>query len=95
MAPSLCMRLVLYVKSLRRIWSKWQEGLYDNITGVSLDVGLVKQARSEEMKEIKRRPVYRVTDVAECLERTGHFHYSVRWVDINKGDEQSPELRSR
>ena len=32
---------------------------------------------------------------SECFEVTGKAPIGVRWVDINKGDDQSPEYRSR
>ena len=32
---------------------------------------------------------------SECIKRTGRQPISVRWIDINKGDEDHPNYRSR
>ena len=39
--------------------------------------------------------VYTKVDVAEAWRETGQAPIAVRWVYINKGDEASPNYRSR
>ena len=39
--------------------------------------------------------VYCKVSVDECWSKTGKAPIAVRWIDINKGDEQHPNYRSR
>eukprot|EP00972_Heterocapsa_arctica_P022818 3358431-Heterocapsa_arctica.AAC.1 len=39
--------------------------------------------------------VYTKVPLAQCREETGKAPTSLRWIDTNKGDDQSPEHRSR
>jgi len=55
----------------------------------------VKRARQEELEEIRKHEVYVKVLVQECWDKTGKGPIGVRWVDVNKGDEETPELRSR
>ncbi len=69
--------------------------IWDDISGQRLDPSLVKEARSEELFEFGKHRVYVKVPLEQCLERTGKQPIGVRWVDINKGDEENPEYRSR
>ena len=68
---------------------------YDDRTGNSLDPEKVKQARMEEIEEVRKQQVYKMVPISECLARTGRKPIGVRWVDINKGDDDNPNYRSR
>ena len=72
------------------IWEAW-----DDVTGKELKPALVKAARSEEMKYVSDMGVYDVSAVADCWWITGKAPIRSRWVDINKGDDQRPNYRSR
>ena len=79
---------------------KFQHGVklrkfYDDITGVELNQQGVLAARDEEMVEVKKHNVYSKVPINQCWDRTGKKPIAVRWVDINKGDEKDPQLRSR
>ena len=50
----------------------------------------VKEARKEEMKEVRKHDVYTKAPLQECWEPIG-----TRWVDVNKGDKVHTEIRSR
>ena len=39
--------------------------------------------------------VWRKRPIQEAYQRTGRAPITVRWVDINKGDEENPKYRSR
>ena len=52
-------------------------------------------ARREEIKYFREMGLYDKVDLAEAWEVTGRAPIAVRWVDINKGDSQSPLYRSR
>ena len=47
------------------------------------------------MKEFKKHGVYTKVSEKECWRVTGKGPIGTRWVDINKGDEDRPEYRSR
>ena len=68
---------------------------FDDQTGVQLKPALMQAARREEIVYFKNMKVYTKVDISEAWQETGHAPIAVRWVDINKGDETSPNYRSR
>ena len=66
----------------------------DDVSGQALEPSLVKAARQEEMRYFEKLGVYERVDRSE-QRRTGGKVVGVRWVDINKGDSESPNYRSR
>ena len=67
----------------------------DEVTGVTLLSGDVAKARMEEMSWYdKFKACEEVTDET-CIMRTGRKPISCRWRDINKGDSERKEVRSR
>jgi hypothetical protein len=72
-----------------------QRRVWDDITGRELDWSGVVAARAEEMVEFTKHGVYEKVPISECIQRTGKKPLKVRWVDINKGDDVTPEYRSR
>ena len=68
---------------------------WDDISGKELDPELVKRARVEEIEEFNKHRVYVKVPIEECIRVTGKKPIGSRWVDINKGDENNPEYRSR
>ena len=69
--------------------------IIDDRTGKSLDPAKVFEARKEELSEVQKHSVYKMVPIAQCIERTGHKPIGTRWVDINKGDDENPNYRSR
>ena len=39
--------------------------------------------------------LFQEVDITECLEMTGRSPISTRWVDLNKGSTESPDVRCR
>ena len=37
--------------------------------------------------------LYQEVDITECLEMTGRPPISTRWMDVNKGSTDSPDVR--
>ncbi len=72
-----------------------EEADWDDLSGKELDPTLAKEARKEELEEYKKHGVYEKVDIEECWDATGKAPIGVRWVDVNKGDEIHPEVRSR
>ena len=74
---------------------KEQGKFYDDLTGQELDPTLVLKARQEELEYFESKAVWTRRRRAECLAKTGRAPISVRWVDVNKGDDVCPNYRSR
>ena len=72
-----------------------EEQCWDDITGEPLDRQGVKQAREDEMSEVRKHRVYTKVPISECWDKTGKAPIAVRWIDINKGDRVHPDYRSR
>ena len=68
---------------------------YDDMSGKELPEEGVRKARQEELGELKKHGVYRKVPLKECWEATGKEPIGTRWVDVNKGDEEKPDYRSR
>ena len=68
---------------------------FDDQSGAPLIPGEVAKARQEEIEYFRSMGVYRKVDKSVCWEATGKAPIPVRWVDINKGDNTSPNYRSR
>ena len=61
----------------------WQEFGWDDNSGASLPVELVKAARQEEMDYLRTRGTYKIVKKKECRECTGRSPISTRWVDCD------------
>ena len=60
----------------------------DDLTGQVLDERLVNKARRLEMEYFKQKDVYTKVPRSEAMRRTGRQPIGVRWVDVNKGDDE-------
>ena len=67
----------------------------DDLTGQPLDPKLVLEARQKELDYFASKGVWRKASIAECRREMGRNPISVRWVDVNKGDDVNPNIRSR
>ena len=67
----------------------------DAITGQPLETALVRAARREELEYFAAESVWRKVPRAEAMQKQGKPPISVKWVDVNKGDDESPNYRSR
>jgi len=67
----------------------------DDITGQPLIDALVREARAKELAYFEEKGVWERRPRAEARQRTGKAAISVRWVDVNKGDDEHPNYRSR
>ena len=68
---------------------------YDDQSGAALKPEEVAKARKEDIAYFKTMGVYEKVDLKRCWDETGKNPIAVRWVDINKGDDQNPNYRSR
>ena len=67
----------------------------DDVTGHILKDELVAQARREELEYFNSKGVWLKVPRSKARMRTGKPPITVRWVDINKGDDDCPNYRSR
>ena len=68
---------------------------FDDVSGQELKPELMVKARREEIAYFREMGVYEKVDLAEAWQATGKGPIAVRWVDINKGDSEHPNYRSR
>ncbi len=68
---------------------------FDAITGQRLRADLVRAARREELEYFAMKRVWAKVPRREALRRQGKPPITVKWLDINKGDEEHPNYRSR
>ena len=69
--------------------------LTDEVTGVTLLRDDVAIARTDEMASYEKFKAFEEATDETCVSRTGHKPISCQWRDINKGDNDRVEVRSR
>ena len=67
----------------------------DDLTGQPLPEELCRAARQTELDYFTSKEVWVVRKISEARQRTGRPPITVRWVEVNKGDDQNPKIRSR
>ncbi len=67
----------------------------DDVTGHLLNPELIGAARAKELEYLDGRDVWELRSIEGCRRHTGKPPVSVRWVDVNKGDDVNPNTRSR
>ena len=67
----------------------------DDLTGQVLHDESVKAARSVELAYFHSKKVWNKVPKGRARAATGRAPISVRWVDVNKGDDVNPNYRSR
>jgi hypothetical protein len=68
---------------------------FDDVTGKPLDPELVRAGRLDEKAGVLKHKVFDKVPLSECFQETGKPPLDSRWLDINKGDEQNPDVRCR
>ena len=64
----------------------------DDVTGKPLIRELVLQARKDEMNKFSQHNVYTKRPISECVRKQP---IGCKWIDINKGDANNPNYKSR
>jgi len=72
-----------------------EEEYKDSVTGQPLNPTLVKEARRKEMEYFDSMKVWMRKNRSDAFRDMGKAPISVRWVDVNKGDDENPNYRSR
>ena len=68
---------------------------FDDAKGGPLPLPLVREEWKVEMQFVKDRDIYEYRPTSECLAKTGRPPIGTKWVDMNKGDDDEPFVRSR
>ena len=55
----------------------------------------MKAARLKELDDFEAKNVWKQVSLAEAQRISGRSPITVRWVDVNKGDDDCPDIRSR
>ena len=72
-----------------------KQDFYDDMSGKALPLQSVRSARSEEIAEVYRMGVRRKVPRGTCWRETGRAPIGTRWVDVDKGSPDCPDIRSR
>jgi hypothetical protein len=68
---------------------------WDDLSGKSWRRKESRRRGQERWKSSEKHGVYVKVPLEECWKETGREPIGARWVDINKGDKEKPEYRSR
>ena len=71
------------------------DGFVDVSTGLSLDEWLCRAARKKEIYYFISKGVWELRTINEARTKVGRSPISVRRVEVNKGDDLNPSIRSR
>ena len=75
---------------------EWQdEQAWDDASGEELKRSEVKRARKEEIEYVHETKLYNKVPISEAYQQTDKSPLAARWIDINKGDVDHPNYRSR
>ena len=66
-----------------------------HVSGAELDPKQVYMAQKEEIQLVRDMKLYGKVTIAECWEKTSKARISTKWIDVSKGDQTTPEYRSR
>ena len=67
----------------------------DDLSDQLLNDAMVYEARAVELKYFESKGVWTKVPWQQAFARTGRPPITVRWVDVNKGDDVNPRYRSR
>jgi hypothetical protein len=73
----------------------WDPDYFDDRTGEMLDAKLVKAAEDEEINFMNKIKVGEECDPEECWEMTGRAPVTTKFVRVNKGTKENPDVRAR
>ena len=68
---------------------------YDGATQKKRETELVLQARAKQLGEVRKFQVYGKVPIKNCWNDTSKDPIGVRWLTINKGDNENPKIRCR
>ena len=76
-------------------WDMEDEEIFDSRSGEILEQELVQRARKEELDFVEKFGVCEDATIEECFAETGRAPVGTKWVDVNKGTAENPNIRCR
>ena len=67
---------------------------FDDLTKQQLPTALVKSARKKELDDSEMKTVWNRVPAQDAWKLSGRPPITVWWVDVNKGDDEVPNIRS-
>ena len=67
---------------------------WDDLTGMQLDRGKVKEASQKEIEYVRKKDVWTKISRRQAI-ANGLKIIKICWIDIDKGDDETPTYRSR
>ena len=83
------------LKQMRGPAQGYSGAFKDDLTGQVLHDEMVRAARVTELTYFNTKGVWKKVPKARAKAASGRAPISVRWVDVNKGDDLNPNYRSR
>ena len=77
------------------VQSQGETKYWDSVTSQPLDTELVEAARGKELEYFASKGVWYLRRREEAYQKTGRPPITVKWIDVNKGDDEHPNYRSR
>ena len=74
-------------------WKHWCA--WDDVEGGELPARDVYLARKRELEYLAARKVYEYASTSMAIQRTGKRPLRLKWIDVNKGDQNRFNIRSR
>ena len=84
-----------YIKDAQVMATQGETVYRDALTGQPLISSLVEAARRKELQYFAEKAVWKLRPRAEAYANMGKPPITVKWVDVNKGDDDVPNYRSR
>ena len=69
--------------------------VWDSSTGLPVVPEMVAKARQKEKDSMSQLGVTNPSSLAQRREQTSYDPFPTQWLDLNKGDKGSPQIRSR
>ena len=76
-------------------FDEYFDPVFDERTGEKLPGKLAEAADQEELALMKKIGVYEYAPIDECIAWTGKLPVSTKWVRVNKGTAEDPDVRCR
>ena len=80
---------------LNAVYKQGESVIRDALTGQALDPELVRKARRAELDYFESKNVWFKKPREDAFRKMGKSPITVKWVDVNKGDTENPNYRSR
>ena len=71
------------------------EDIWDDVSGTILDPTMTKELQKEEIIYLRAMCLYDNIFINDCKRARGKMTITTKWIDINKGDKENSNYKSR